>query len=81
MLEVLEAEVEITMPGPWTSLYVVTERQDREARDDDPDAGSDMRPGDVFDLRNPNGDVIETSTDLRCLRDKQAKYNTVAVQG
>ena len=81
MLEGLEIEVEITMPGPWTTLYTITKRQSLEARDDDPKASAVLRLGDVFDLRNPNGDVIETHHDLGYLRNKQAKYNTIAVQG
>ena len=81
MLEGLDFEVEITIPGPRATLYTITKRRNPEPRDDDPKASAVMRLGDVFDLRNPDGDVIETSSDLRYLRNKRAKYNIVAVLG
>jgi hypothetical protein len=81
MLDALEVEIEVTMPGPWPTLYLITERRGSKARDDDPEARSGIRRGHVYDLRAPGGKVIETSADLGYLRDRQARYNIVALGG
>ena len=81
MLKELLRDDQMSTPNRGFALYTITKRQDREPRGDDPEAGATMRLGDVFDLRNPCGDVIATDHDLRYLRGMQTKHNTVAVLG
>ena len=81
MLEDLIRDDEMSVPCTGFALYTITKRQDREPQNCDPEAGAVMRLGDVFDLRNPCGDVIATDHDLRYLRGVQSKHNTVAVLG